>query len=213
MYPSLAGSGCHAKEVCVKVGQTFLSASRYSYRNASTGFPRAARVTCRLTAKSTTRSVSRPAKEKRPYPRIHAIREILKPAIRRDVGHGPRNQAGYTDEDHIFTGQQGDDTDCWRPQDFPNPYFFGTPGNGERRQPEGAKAGDEYREESRVARDFEPPPFLPVLTVNVVLEKGRVKHFVGRHFLPLLFQETNGACPVVRSDANHQHSCHEKIWD
>ena len=61
----------------MKVGQTFLSARPYSYRNASTGFPRAARVTCRLTARSTTRSVSKASQQKSPYPRIHAIREIL----------------------------------------------------------------------------------------------------------------------------------------
>ena len=40
--PSLAGSGCHAEEAGLKVGQTFLSASPYSYRSASTGFARAA---------------------------------------------------------------------------------------------------------------------------------------------------------------------------
>ncbi len=43
--PSLAGSGCHAEEAGVKVGRTFLSARPYSYRSASTGFARAARLT------------------------------------------------------------------------------------------------------------------------------------------------------------------------
>ena len=155
----------------------------------------------------------RPAKEKRPYPRIHAIREILKPAIRRDVGHGPRNQAGYTNEDHIFTGQQGDDTDCWRPQDFPNPYFLRPPGNGERRQPESAKAGDEYREESPVARDFEPPPFLPVLTVNVVLEKGRVKTLRRAPFPPTSLSR-NERCPPCRPVGCEPSAfLYDEIWD